>query len=318
MKATATPVCLLALICLSCLSCATSIPVIVDHPPEIDTSAIDCIAVQPFSQNGVRVMHISTDIPDLSPGSAFMEPEIGNIVSDSIAQILRRSRGFTVVDPINPLSSGSSIPDARITGKILDYTVIEGFKKLVRTEEDGSTTTFWRTTKELRLSFSYSLVEAASGRVVDTLFKEGSAIAESDSFVPARKTIDEKSLARRIMEKLARGIERELMPWNETVYLAFETKDNDSDYKAAEGLVRNRDYLNAYDIYMYRWRSKGDFRAGFNAALLLFGMNRKQEAIRQMKEIADKYGFARAKEQYRWMLDAYKDERKVKDAGYLP
>jgi hypothetical protein len=177
---------------------------------------------------------------------------------------------------------------------------------------------FWRTTKELHLSFSYSLVEAAGGRVVDTLYKEGSASDEADSFVQARRKIDEYSLVRTILEKLMPGIERELMPWNETVRLSFEMRDNDPDFKAADGFIRKRDLPKAYEIYMYLWRSKGDYRAGFNAALLLFGMNRKHEAIGQMKEIAEVNGFARAREQYRWMLDAYRDERKVKDSGFLP
>ncbi len=297
-------------------SCATSIPVTVDHPSRIDMGSIRTIGVQPFLG---RSPNYIDRVPDgIRPGFKSYDHgrNVGIFVSDAIRQTLARSGRYSVLDMSSSRFPGSPKPDAYIAGEILDYSISNTLAIDVRTDKNGIRITYWITRKEVHLSFVYSLIDNQTGRVIDRVYKEGKASDQAERsdflFVP----FDDYSLLGRIMDRIIPEIEKELMPWRETVHLSFEMKDDDPQYKVADGLVKNHQYGRAYDIYMDAYRRMGDYRAGYNAALLLFAMDRKEEAIGQMKEIADRYDFSKAKYQYLWMLEAYEDEHQVRKSGF--
>lgn len=303
------------LLALMLSACATSIPVTVEHPSLVDMKGITSISVLDFSDRRPRFFDSYPE--GISPMFRVLEKDrnVGLIVSDAIRRSITRSGRYRVIDvPAweKPYRFGV---DAYIDGSISDYSITNSLSIVVRKDSKGNDVRYWVVRREMRLAFSYRVVEASTGRILDSLQKEGSTFETTDKREFEVVVFNDYDMLQRILDRIIPEIQKEILPWSEQAYLTIQNNDKEPKFKLAEEYVKNKQYEQAVNLYLDLYRNKNEHLAGYNAALVLFAMNQKERAIELMRQVSDVYNYPKAKYYYTWMLNAYEDERKVRKSG---
>jgi hypothetical protein len=309
-------VCALALASLALSSCATSVPVVVDHPPRINSMAsVKSVAVQDFT--GMNPRRVNNTIDGIHPVFSFFEGgrTVASLVTDEFRNLIKKSRTMGLFDYSPSRFRPGAMPDAIISGEVTDYSITTTITVDTRTTSSGLKYNVWTTKKEMTLGFVYSVVEYSTGRQLDKLFKRGSTSRSEELREPKYASIDEYDMTRSILGQIMPSVEKELMPWSETVYLELQGEDKNANFKKADELVKNRQYDAAVLIYMDEYNNRNNPKAGYNAALLIYAMGDRSRAMGMMKSIAERYGFAKARESYEWMRKTEEDEMKLRAAS---
>jgi hypothetical protein len=310
--------CTLMLAVMALSSCATSVPVTVDHPPSIAMGSIKSVAVQDFM--GIAPRRVDRSVDGVNP--AFSRYESGRgiaaLVTDEFRNLIKKSRSLGLFDYAPGRFMPGAIPDAVIGGEVTDYTITTSVTVETRSPSNAPQYKVWVTRKEMSLGFVYTVIEYATGRQIDKIYKRGSDTRSDERREPTSVYIDENDMTRRILGQIMPGVERELLPWSETVYLSLEGDDRNPNFKRADDLVKNRQYDAAVLIYMDEYNNRQNFKAGYNAALLIYAMGDRYRAMDMMKTIAERYGFSKARDSYNWMRKTDEDEQKLRQASGQP
>ena len=160
------------------------------------------------------------------------------------------------------------------------------------------------------LTLTYSLYDTSDGRVIasrtftDSVEKEtkiGTRIYGED----LKTYRDERSyfstlapsfspIFSTIIDSVAAKIAAQLAPaWKSSHVALMDVKPKSALSKEAEKAVRNGEYLQAYHRYMELWQQHS-MAAGYNAALLLEGMGKLDEALALMDTVYHQSGSQRA------------------------
>ena len=160
------------------------------------------------------------------------------------------------------------------------------------------------------LTLTYSLYDTSEGRVIasrtftDSVEKEtkiGTRIYGED----LKTYRDERSyfstlapsfspIFSTIIDSVAAKIAAQLAPaWKSSHVALMDVKPKSALSKEAEKAVRNGEYLQAYHRYMELWQQHS-MAAGYNAALLLEGMGKLDEALALMDTVYHQSGSQRA------------------------
>ncbi len=310
--------CTLLLAGLALSSCATSVPVTVDHPPSIAMGSIKSVAIQDFL--GIAPHRIDRTVDGVSP--VFTRYESGRgiaaLVTDEFRNLIKKSRGLGLFDYAPGRFMPGAMPDAVIGGEVTEYTITTSVTVETRTPSSAPAYKVWVTRKEMSLGFVYTVIDYATGRQIDKIYKRGSDTRSDERKEPMVSIIEENDMLRRILGQIMPAVEKELMPWSETVYLSLEGDNKNPNFKRADDLVKNRQYDAAVLIYMDEYNNRQNYRAGYNAALLIYAIGDRGRAMDMMRTIAERYGFSKARDSYNWMRKTEDDERKLRQASGQP
>lgn len=325
-------------LCLLC-SCATTIPVAVTKPAEINMAGNRVVAVLDFRY---------PEEAGLSAGDLFrwaitrltgietyrhksVEQRVAEYATTQVITTLLDTGHFQLVSPrqvasvmqgridawTSPIDVGRAVgAQAIITGELfqLDSDEERWLEDTVRVDPDtGEETevyTRW-TGRKVEVGMSYQVVNTGSGRVVASRSFRGADEAEQPEvrrvWLPSAEDMY-KSVIDTFMPVLA----RQLAPYTVRERRSL-MRDRSRDPRVEQGqeLARARLYEEALQVFLQAWRESGNVAAGYDAAILYEALGRLEEAIAQMQEVARATGDRRALDAVRRLQAARQERQRV-------
>jgi hypothetical protein len=264
------------------VSCVTSIPITVDHPPQMDTNGIERLVIRPFEGSGDRQQ-----------------------VAEALTLIFRSKISglgvFKVVEHTG-YTPNTGMADAYLTGMVSNYTVKDGSHQVKRTRRtsDGQTVQVEVTVydREVAIEFTYRIVSDRDGTVIRNGERRiSNKVSESkDNRSELSSPLD---MAKRAAEGALSTFNREVVTWTSTENLKLE-KETSKDkalktrMKETEKLVKTS-VKAAYDAYSKIYEETGSMPAGYNAALLALPLEGLDVAIAQMSKLVNDTGYNKAR-----------------------
>ncbi|GHT90947.1 hypothetical protein FACS1894140_0510 [Spirochaetia bacterium] len=278
--------------------CATTIPVQVTKLPRVDTSAISKIVVEPFD--------VSQDTQDERQLAEYLSRTIGDkvlstnrftiIEAEDFAQIKKRGENY------------ADVADAWYSGEINRFTVTDSsYEDEVYDSAAKERVPKTMYKREVELEFSYRLVRARDGGIIDRLTLAGTESAKSEDpegLTPAQ------AIARKIVDKQLQNMPRDIAPWTTTEQRTLE-KDTTKNprMKDAVALVKAGSYRDAQILYSSIYAETGNFAAGYNAAITAELQGYLPEAIELMSRLNTASGNPKARSEYQRMEAALAESK---------
>jgi hypothetical protein len=284
--------------------CATSVPIQVTRPAELDLGKAGSISVLPFglsSEDNARNMTLSEIIlarwlgvlgrVDKNEAAIAKEIEVGitsGLLEAEFMDVVPSSRVQTFLE--NP--RGDPPVDVYLTGEITSFSnevsIREGRRVVNKVE-----TTVTEYTRSVQMEVLYQVIDARTNAVVAYKTKDfnRSTLPQVD---PDRVDSAESVMSSEI-ERFVQQILRELQPYEVTRYLtlaADETKD--PAMEAADRLVKDGFIQRAVEEYGAIYARKNNFAAGYNEALLMQALGDLEGSLVKMKALADAFADRRA------------------------
>lgn len=317
--------------------CATSVPINVTKPAEVNMAGARTIAVMDvnYSESGVIDLGrlFSQPLTTIFFGDSEKERINNDVIkytTSSLTMSLLNTGYFTIVSSkelsqyfndtgdVNPVSIGvKSGADAIIVGDItrMDYEDRTYFQKVSiynNTEEEYEERDIEYIDREVEFSLSYRVIDTGTG-----------AILASRSFTEQRKDsqpIHDKyylksqvSLFQECVDDIMIDIARQLAPYVVTEYRYLLKDESKSDeLKRAVKFVEGGLYQEAYEIYINNWNSSLNPSAGYNAAIMHEALGRIEEAADLMKEVAVKTGNKESMNEHQRLLKVLKEQEELK------
>jgi hypothetical protein len=263
------------------VSCSTSIPIIVNHPPGMDTNGIERLVVMPFEGSGVRQQLAA------SLTSIFKEKISG-------------TGKFKLVEPV-VYTPNTGMVDAILTGTVNDYTVQNGShaEKRTRKTDDGARVEYQVTVYDRKVSieFTYRIIRERDGTVIGERKISGVAQDRNENSANLQPGFD---MARRTAESRLQNFNREIAPWTSTEKLTMD-KETSKDkalkarMKEANALVKAGAVKAAQESYAAIYKETRSLPAGYNAAILTQPLDGLSAAISLMSDLVNATGYTKAR-----------------------
>lgn len=298
----------LALAALLASGCATTVPVTVTRPAELDLRGAKSISVLPFRLSTAKDEHggnnkgttIIIDIGRFFDSLAGDNPDeirAANFMTDQLTQKLANSQYVQLVNSSavqSALENGTAVPaDAYLTGK---FTLFDSHMETThRTETDSAgnerNVSYYK--KAVSASITYQIIDTKTNQII--AYKSTDVRNFSDERKDVRQLPKDFDIIRPDLEQLSDQIMKELQPYEERVYISLlsdKTKDPDmkiADEMAKKGLIRQSE-----EKFMSIYTEKNLFEAGYNAAKLLQAQGELYKSRELMERLVNKFGDKRA------------------------
>lgn len=282
---------LLILLCLT--SCTTYVNMQVNRPAEIDLSYAETISILPFAEDPTmwNYVFVGTDTY-----------ELGTYFSKNLQNQLISSDYFSIInsDQVVAALQNGKVPncDVYIKGKIYNlYTSIEQEEiKAPNTEKDSENLVKYK--RILKYSLNYMIIDSATGKILkdyDKTFSKESSFELEIEKVPSALELAQSTLKTEITNLI-----KLIIPYTTTKSIALEkdtTKNPQMEY--AKKLVKQSNYLLAYNEYLDVYEKTSMFAAGYNAGCMLFVLERYEEAEAMFEDVYNKTGNPKAQDALR-------------------
>lgn len=282
--------------------CATSIPVRITKPAEIDLGNAMKVAVLPFGFPSQQ------SIPGMGPYQAALyrlwygeeyedklERTVARHAESTVAAELSKTQYYAVLrtdDLRYSLMDGDFnakiFADAVLSGRILTFR--RDLQDRSATGNDGKRVERYLLTVTVETRFD--AIRVSDKALVASKDFRGEASKEVASPAVADSA---ETLAKEIVSSQIASFVKSLAPYTVTEYrtlLADESKDE--RLARADKLAKDGFYRKAYDVYADIHRSEADFVAGYNAAIMAEVLGDLDGAIAAMEALADATSDARA------------------------
>ena len=172
---------LLPLLLILVAGCATTVPVTVTRPAELDLRGAKSISVLPFristvkedtgNNNGGTTIIIDINrFFDMRPSDNPEEIRTANYLTDQLAQRLSTSPYFQLVNASAvqaALKNGTTVPaDVYLTGKITDFSSSLESIRRSETDSDGNKYTIYYYQKSVRVAITYQIIDSKTNQVI--------------------------------------------------------------------------------------------------------------------------------------------------------
>jgi ribosomal protein L28 len=282
--------------------CSITIPITVDHPPNMDTNGIERLVVNTFEGSGDRRQ-----------------------IAEALTQIFREKISgtgkFTLVE-YNRYKPGSGLADAVFTGTVTAYTVQNTSHQEERTQRtsDGNLRDVKVTVydRNVSLEFTYRVIRDRDGAVVRNGERRVSCTA-SDSNEKSSELESGVNLAKRAAESALSSFNREVAPWSSTEHLKLE-KETSKDralkarMKEATALVKAGSVKAAQETYANIYTETGSLAAGYNAAILTLPLYGLDKAVSLMSSLLNDTGYPKARAELS-RLERFRSETTAAEAN---
>lgn len=279
----------------SLAGCATSIPVKMLKPAEIDLGGAKTIAVLPFS------FPSQVETPGLGPYEAALyrlwysdhrekalERNIARYIESQLGTKLLESDFFTVVRADDLRSTVSKDDTSKkigseivVTGRIT--TLSSNIKDSSYQTKEGKYVENYEIS--VMLEVRYDVLRTADNSLIISKNLRASR-SRTGKYNEMRQA--EESIAKDLVVEQIPQVVRALAPYTVTEYrtlAADETKD--PRMEQADKLVKDGFYQKAHELYAKIYAEKKNFAAGYNAAIMLEILGDLDKAIVSMKALAD-------------------------------
>jgi hypothetical protein len=271
----------LALLTLIVTSCSTSINIAVKHPPALNTSGINRIAIMPFESNGANretAQYITT-----SAISKIHALNYFTLVSSSEIERLRKNN-----------QNIENYVDALFTGQVIRIdTKHETYKGSYKTK-DGKTVNYTDYTTNVEVEFNYSIMIARDGRLIGPVTKSGRNSSTSREKYPSSQ-----ELIRSAIDSQLQFVGRDIAPYTavETRTFASEKSTDKvlkAEMKSALEQVKAGNYRTALEAYLGIYERYKSMAAAENASILHELLDGTSAAANFIRQVYDETGNPRA------------------------
>jgi hypothetical protein len=289
-------------------SCATSVPVTVVRPAELDIGNAKTICILPFQtsssysksnfkESGNIVIDVLQILVKPSVPAKPEEEKAGRYLTQKLTALVLDSPYVTVVGTSavqSALNAGTKVPcDVYLTGEIYDYDeYLEEDETSVR-RDDGTYEKRREVRKVVKANVAYTVIDANTNRMLaskrESLY-ESSSWERSPHDLPPSDMLLETDL-----EYLAKKIARQIQPYTVTVYcelLEDKTKNqtlSTADKLADQGLIEE-----SLQMFCEYYEETGNFTAGYNSAKLYEAQGNLAAARSILSELVKTTGDSRA------------------------
>ncbi len=286
--------------------CATSVPVTLTRPAELDLHGAKTIAVLPFqnsmqpdfNQNGAGTT-IVINIKGFFNGMKGADPDeiaTANYLTSELMQRLSNSDHIQLINSSvvhRALEDSSTVPvDVYLTGKIMHFdSRID--KRVATVEKDDKTYFVDYFSRNVSVSIMYQIIDAKTNHVI--AYKTKKIDRRSGDIKDDKLLESAYSIIKPALNSLVRQIMKQLQPYEEVKYISLlSDKTKNPDMKAADELVKNGLISQGRERFMTIYKSINDFTAGYNAAKLLQAEGNLEDSETLMTELVTKFGDKRA------------------------
>jgi len=319
-------------------SCATSIPVEVMKPAEINMSDARTIAVLDFDyprqyrSSGMFDMlglHIRGTV---IYGRDSLEYELASYATRRLISALFGNEYFTVVDSsyvasrlssydgsrelsaieIGRSSSAQAIIVGEITKAQRDYRT-EVVKERVKDSNTGVYVDVYEsyTTAKDEVALQYRVVDAGTGVIIASRYFEQGASNRMKT-VDRSRLPSAESVMKGIIDSWIPKIERQIAPYRTTEYRTLASdKTKDPDMKAADELARSGAYDAALNRFLGIYNATRNPAAGINAAIMMDVLGRIDDAISMMTSVLEDTGDKAASRELSRLRQTKRDMERV-------
>jgi hypothetical protein len=295
---------LVALAALLAAGCATTVPVTVTRPAELDLRGAKSISVLPFrlttakdeSNNDNKGTTIIIDIGRFFESLAGDNPEevrAANFLTDQLTQKLTNSQYVQLVNSTAvqaALKNGTAVPaDVYLTGK---FTLFDSQVETIhrdKTDSDGNKYTEVYYRKSVAVSVTYQIIDTKTNQII--AYKSTDLKNISDEKEYGRELPKDFDVIRPDLERLSDQIMKEIQPFKELVYISLmPDKTKDPDMKVADDMAKNGLISQSEEKFMSIYTEKNSFVAGYNAAKLLQAQGELYKARDLMQKLVSSFG----------------------------
>lgn len=311
-------------------ACATSVPVQVQKPAEINMRGAKTVAVLPFGYP-TEGQNLTLEPYQLAlarfyglplPTQNPLERQMAAYLTSQVNSLIANSRVYTLTQSETLRNAGApSSPlavDAVLTGRIqqMDVRATSGTED--RKDADGNVTTVPWSQLDFVLVFDYQALDTATQTVLGSKVKRDN---ETLRWFPTQggREPDAAEVWRRLIDSQVGSMSRELIPFTVTEYrtLAEDTTDNPV-MKQAKTLVENGFYERARGLYDEVYASTRNFAAGFNAALMLELEGNIWAAADAMERLSDNTANPQALREWQRMNQTIEEEAQARAQTVRP
>jgi len=280
--------------------CATTVSFQVQRPPALNTLGIKRLAVMPFTTADNSSLQRQA-AAWLTTESQMRIQGIGHFTLINAAEIeqARRSGGDIEV-----------LADALFNGQVMSISVQNSSRERSRKDKDGNAITYITYTREVQLSYNYSLTRTRDGSMIGPISKtlKTSNSSENETLVKGAE-----SMVQTLIKNNMSSLDRDIAPYIATEHrkLMRETSNDKilkQRMKDADALVRSRRYKSAEDAFLEIYHDTGSFAAGYNAAILIEVQGDPAGAIVLLEGLYDKTGNPKAAVEISRLYKAMADE----------
>jgi len=332
----------LAGIALLLLSCATSIPVTVTKPAEINMSGNRVVAVLDFrypekgrSITGKDLVEwaIASLIGVDLPKEQTTEARVADYTTSLVITTLLDTGYFQLVSPRQvaqamkgSLSRSTTAVDI---GRAVDaQAIISGELYLLDSDDEAWVDTRKTTdpntgvevteivpmmSRQAWVGMTYQVVNTKTGAIVASRsFKDDKKVEATQARRSSLPTAEQ--MYKDIIEGFMPVMAKQLAPYQvRESRTLMKDKMDDFRMEQADELVKGRVYDAALELFLEVWEDTGNPAAGFNGAILYEITGDLEAAIEQMKEVARRTGEQKAMREYNRLLETRREQQRLQE-----
>lgn len=321
------------------VSCATTVPVMVTKPAEVNMSSMKRVAVLEFK---ITQEHQELSVEDLFElaldelfgleiGDRALEREISDYTTERFILTLVRTNYFHVLGPtdvrqsmqMNPPSSES----AQQIGKAVDaQAILNGDIYRMHSQDEETTITeevadpenqtireitTTNITRTAWLGLRYYVINTESGEVVATRSFE-SSIEESQNLEDQYLLPAAEEMYKDIIDSFMPQVERQLAPYTvRERRKLMKDKSKNPLMKEAARYAKGGVYDRALELYLEVWENTGNPTAGNNAAIMYEASGNIDGAIDIIKDVVDRSSDKKIIREYNRLLRAREEQERL-------
>ncbi len=300
------------------MSCATTIPVRVTVPPELNYNKANSVGVLPVTTaeqeaasilRGDRLFFWYRNSNDLTE-----ELILASYMTSRIEELLTHSGYFKVVssDQLKrEVEVGDISVDALISGKItnISNSMEDGFH--TKKDRNGEITKIYYVKRKTQLDVSFKIIDPVDFTIIDTFSATSYAQSEGPDW---NKLKTFETLQRQAADSLIDSYRYHFVPRTYTEYRSMAKLANKNDIRIdkIDQLINNGFYKEAQDIYLQIYNETGDVNAKYNAILIREILGDLDGALVEMTEYAKESGDSKAMQSIRRMKQAVANREALK------
>jgi len=305
-------------------SCATSIPVTLMKPSDIDTTGIKKIAVLPFGFAGESTTADPLEAAFNRYSSAYrwrtrLEQQVSSMLTDGVTDALMKSGAFSIVgaSEVSRYVTSGQNPAAVVDGYVIGEVSFlapdsrSGYEDVKGS--DGIVRSTYVVHKTMTLEYSVKVFRASDGVLMGHTRQSGKteAVAYGDN---AHTTVtSDYDMAKTIINSTFYAVAKSIAPYQVTEYRTLATDETKNELmKQADELVEKKMYAEALKIYRNVYAADKNFAAAFNAAILVEISGDMPGAIREMEALAQETQDSRAVNELARMKQTLADEERLR------
>jgi hypothetical protein len=321
------------------VGCATTVPVMVTKPAEVNMSSMKRVAVLEFK---ITQEHQKLSIEDLFElaldelfgleiGGRALEREISDYTTERFILTLVRTNYFHVLGPTDIKQSmqmsPSSSESAQQIGKAVDaQAILNGDIYSMHSQDEETTTTeevadpenqtireitTTNITRTAWLGLRYYVIKSESGEVVATRSFESSIQntkdAEEQYLLPS-----EEEMYKDIIDSFMPQVERQLAPYTvRERRKLMKDKSKNPLMKEAERYAKGGVHDRALELYLEVWESTGNPAAGNNAAIMYEASGNIDGAIDIIEDVVARSSDKKIIREYNRLLRAREEQERL-------